>query len=192
MLREYCHQGLWSGVPSVMGQWSTGFLYADAEPMKSSSEDRLVLTVTADQRAFIGKSEVPMERLVAESLSRTPSGDVSERTDRERFSMSLENWLLLLTSLAAVVWPEPRISFPHPFAGPHRVSPQEADEIVGRSSGEAGTTSASSSIGDGRFDLPPATRGMSTVSTFAVDRSTVWAPSTVTLPPARSPGSVEV
>src|SRR5688572_25778602 len=36
---------------------------ADAEPMKSSSEDRLVLTVTADQRAFIGKSEVPMERL---------------------------------------------------------------------------------------------------------------------------------
>ena len=36
---------------------------ADAEPMKSSSEDKLVLTVTADQRAFIGKSEVPMARL---------------------------------------------------------------------------------------------------------------------------------
>jgi biopolymer transport protein TolR len=36
---------------------------ADAEPMKSSSEDRLVLTVTRDQRAFIGKTEVPIERL---------------------------------------------------------------------------------------------------------------------------------
>jgi biopolymer transport protein TolR len=36
---------------------------ADAPPMKSSTDERLVLTITKDQRAFIGKSEVPIGRL---------------------------------------------------------------------------------------------------------------------------------
>jgi biopolymer transport protein TolR len=35
----------------------------DAQPMKTSSQERLVLTITKDERAFIGKTEVPMDRL---------------------------------------------------------------------------------------------------------------------------------
>ena len=35
----------------------------DAPPMKTSTEERLVLTLTKDQRAYLGKTEVPIERL---------------------------------------------------------------------------------------------------------------------------------
>ena len=36
---------------------------ADAPPMKTSTEERLVLTLTKDGKAFLGKTEVPVERL---------------------------------------------------------------------------------------------------------------------------------
>ncbi|MBM4279207.1 MAG: ExbD/TolR family protein [Deltaproteobacteria bacterium] len=35
----------------------------DAPAMKTSTEERLVLTLTKDGRAYLGKTEVPMERL---------------------------------------------------------------------------------------------------------------------------------
>jgi biopolymer transport protein TolR len=35
----------------------------DAPPMKTSTEERLVLTLTKDMRAYLGKTEVPLERL---------------------------------------------------------------------------------------------------------------------------------
>jgi biopolymer transport protein TolR len=36
---------------------------ADAEPMKTSTEERIVLTLRKDGKAFIGKTEVPIERI---------------------------------------------------------------------------------------------------------------------------------
>jgi biopolymer transport protein TolR len=36
---------------------------ADAEPMKTSTEERIVLTLRKDGKAFIGKTEVPLERI---------------------------------------------------------------------------------------------------------------------------------
>jgi biopolymer transport protein TolR len=36
---------------------------ADAEPMKTSTEEKIVLTLRKDGKAFIGKSEVPIERI---------------------------------------------------------------------------------------------------------------------------------
>jgi len=35
----------------------------DAPPMKTSTEERLVLTLTKDGRAYLGKTEVPVERI---------------------------------------------------------------------------------------------------------------------------------
>jgi biopolymer transport protein TolR len=35
----------------------------DAPPMKTSTEERLVLTLTRDGRAYLGKTEVPVERI---------------------------------------------------------------------------------------------------------------------------------
>lgn len=36
---------------------------ADAPPMKTSNEERLVLTLTRDGKAYLGKTEVPIERI---------------------------------------------------------------------------------------------------------------------------------
>jgi biopolymer transport protein TolR len=36
---------------------------ADAEPMKTSTEEKIVLTLRKDGKAFIGKTEVPIERI---------------------------------------------------------------------------------------------------------------------------------
>ena len=36
---------------------------ANAEPMKTSTEDRLILTLTKDGRAYLGKTEVPLDRI---------------------------------------------------------------------------------------------------------------------------------
>ena len=36
---------------------------ANAEPMKTSTEERIVLTLTKDGKAYIGKTEVPIERI---------------------------------------------------------------------------------------------------------------------------------
>ena len=36
---------------------------ADAEPMKTSTEERLVITLAKDGKAYIGKTEVPIERI---------------------------------------------------------------------------------------------------------------------------------
>ena len=35
----------------------------DAPPMKTSTEERLVLTLTKDGKAYLGKTEVPVDRL---------------------------------------------------------------------------------------------------------------------------------
>lgn len=35
----------------------------NAEPMKTSTEERIVLTLTKDGKAYIGKTEVPLERI---------------------------------------------------------------------------------------------------------------------------------
>jgi biopolymer transport protein TolR len=35
----------------------------DAPPMKTSTEERLVLTLTKDGKAYLGKTEVPLERI---------------------------------------------------------------------------------------------------------------------------------
>ncbi len=36
---------------------------ADAPPMKTSTEERLVLTLTKDGKAYLGKTEVPIDRI---------------------------------------------------------------------------------------------------------------------------------
>jgi biopolymer transport protein TolR len=36
---------------------------ANAEPMKTSTEERIVLTLAKDGKAYIGKTEVPLERI---------------------------------------------------------------------------------------------------------------------------------
>ncbi len=36
---------------------------AQAEPMKTSTEERLVLTLAKDGKAYLGKTEIPMERI---------------------------------------------------------------------------------------------------------------------------------
>jgi biopolymer transport protein TolR len=36
---------------------------ANSEPMKTSTEERLVLTLAKDGKAYIGKTEVPLERI---------------------------------------------------------------------------------------------------------------------------------
>ncbi len=36
---------------------------ANAEPMKTSTEERIVLTLTKDGKAYIGKTEVPIDRI---------------------------------------------------------------------------------------------------------------------------------
>ncbi len=36
---------------------------ANAEPMKTSTEERLILTLTKDGKAYLGKSEIPIERI---------------------------------------------------------------------------------------------------------------------------------
>jgi biopolymer transport protein TolR len=36
---------------------------ANAEPMKSSTEERLVLTLSKEGKAYLGKSEIPIERI---------------------------------------------------------------------------------------------------------------------------------
>ena len=36
---------------------------ANAPPLSASAQERLVLTITKDQRAYLGKTEVPLERL---------------------------------------------------------------------------------------------------------------------------------
>ena len=36
---------------------------ANAEPMKTSTEERIVLTLSKDGKAYIGKTEVPLERI---------------------------------------------------------------------------------------------------------------------------------
>jgi biopolymer transport protein TolR len=36
---------------------------ANAEPMKTSTEERIVLTLAKDGKAYIGKTEVPIERI---------------------------------------------------------------------------------------------------------------------------------
>jgi len=36
---------------------------ADAPPMKTSTEERLVLTLTRDGKAYLGKTEVPLDRI---------------------------------------------------------------------------------------------------------------------------------
>ena len=36
---------------------------ADAPPMKTSTEERLVLTLTRDGKAYLGKTEVPIDRI---------------------------------------------------------------------------------------------------------------------------------
>ena len=41
---------------------------ANADPLPTSSEDRIILTLTKDQRAYIGKTEVPLDR-IAELLA---------------------------------------------------------------------------------------------------------------------------
>jgi biopolymer transport protein TolR len=35
----------------------------DAPPMKTSTDERLVLTLTKDGKAYLGKTEVPIERI---------------------------------------------------------------------------------------------------------------------------------
>src|SRR5688572_6332247 len=36
---------------------------ANAEPMKTSTEEKLVLTLAKDGKAYLGKTEVPLERI---------------------------------------------------------------------------------------------------------------------------------
>ena len=36
---------------------------ADAPPMKASTEEKLVLTLTKDGKAYLGKSEIPVDRI---------------------------------------------------------------------------------------------------------------------------------
>lgn len=36
---------------------------AQAEPMKTSTEERLVLTLTKDGKAYLGKTEIPIDRI---------------------------------------------------------------------------------------------------------------------------------
>jgi biopolymer transport protein TolR len=36
---------------------------ADAPPMKTSAEEKLVLTLTKDGKAYLGKSEIPVDRI---------------------------------------------------------------------------------------------------------------------------------
>jgi len=36
---------------------------ANAEPMKTSTQERLVLTLTKDSKAYLGKTEIPIERI---------------------------------------------------------------------------------------------------------------------------------
>jgi biopolymer transport protein TolR len=36
---------------------------ANAEPMKTSTEERLILTLAKDGRAYLGKTEIPVERI---------------------------------------------------------------------------------------------------------------------------------
>jgi biopolymer transport protein TolR len=53
---------------------------ADAEPMKTSTEERIVLTLTKDGKAYIGKTEVPIER-ITELLS----ANDKLKTDKELY-----------------------------------------------------------------------------------------------------------
>src|SRR3990167_7589280 len=53
---------------------------ANAEPMKTSTDERLVLTLAKDGRAYIGKTEVPLDR-ITELLSTNEK----LRTDKELY-----------------------------------------------------------------------------------------------------------